>query len=449
MNMRLCNTVILGLTCSGFAAASPIASDSEYCFEQHVIDGSGSGADGVHAGDINGDGYADVVSGWEESAALRLYLHPGETIGDKPQNWKIITISDGPSVSAIEDAAFLDLDDNGAIDSVLSATEGEGGDSNRRIRLHRVSLDSTARSLDGAWQTSVIHSDRPTERFMKVRGAQIDKQNGADIVAISRDLFENPDKPEQITTPGGVFLYTAPHTDDIHKPTAWQRQRLADVHKGKSIELLDMDADNDLDILYSGARNVVWLENPLLDSTGSTWKSHWIGTGSDLALCDINGDGAQDIVATASQKEYPIIARWFEGRNGKVKRRRVWTSHEIRLAEELPSKFYQPQRSAIKSIACASLDTAAADAPASIFITTSGTGFGVFLAVAPPDFSSNYTSPWRGIAVSDYRYITKYDNIIATDLDKDGDIDLVTSEENEGLMLRGAGVLWYEGKPCH
>jgi hypothetical protein len=42
----------------------------------------------------------------------------------------------------------------------------------------------------------------------------------------------------------------------------------------------------------------------------------------------------------------------------------------------------------------------------------------------------------------------KYDNIIAADMDLDGDTDLVTSEENEGLLLRGAGVLWYENQNC-
>ncbi|NND67044.1 MAG: hypothetical protein HKN19_05595, partial [Halioglobus sp.] len=39
-------------------------------------------------------------------------------------------------------------------------------------------------------------------------------------------------------------------------------------------------------------------------------------------------------------------------------------------------------------------------------------------------------------------------NILPADIDGDGDTDLVTSEENEGWLLRGAGVLWYENTSC-
>ncbi|MFT4613321.1 MAG: hypothetical protein ACI9NT_000459 [Bacteroidia bacterium] len=459
MKASVYSTVLLNLVLTGCTGepSSPLSElaglQGQYCFERHVIDNTGSGADGVHLGDINNDGYLDVVSGWEESAELKLYLHPGAAISTRPANWQSIDVGTGSNVSAIEDAAFIDMDGDGKVDSILSATEGEGADSNRRVRLHRASGENLDQIISNAWQASVIHIDQPTARFMKVRGAQLDNQYGADIVALSRDLFENPQDPDEITTRGGVFLYTSPPPEKIDKPDAWKRQRLADVHKGKSIALVDMDADKDLDILYSGARNIVWLENPLIEGAGNDWTSHWIGTASDLALCDINADGIQDIVATTSRKEYPVVARWFEGSGGRTIRKRAWPSHDIELAENLPSKFYQPDNFAVKSIACAQFSTgvdagSVADTPASIVITTSGSGFGIFLAVAPKNFSSDYTQPWHALPLTSYRWIMKYDNIIATDLDADGDTDLLTSEENEGIFLQGAGVLWYENRPC-
>ena len=37
---------------------------------------------------------------------------------------------------------------------------------------------------------------------------------------------------------------------------------------------------------------------------------------------------------------------------------------------------------------------------------------------------------------------------LAEDIDNDGDLDLVTTEENTGWLARGAGVLWYENRPA-
>ena len=58
------------------AGAKPVYGTDIY-WQIWAIDASGSGADGVHTGDINRDGLIDVVSGWEQSGDLRLYINPG------------------------------------------------------------------------------------------------------------------------------------------------------------------------------------------------------------------------------------------------------------------------------------------------------------------------------------------------------------------------------------
>lgn len=425
--------------CLGLGACGPAAAPTggDTCFARHVIDDSGEGADGVHLADFNGDGLPDVVSGWEESAELKLYLHPGAGVATDPSPWPALDVLHGEDIRGIEDAAFADLDGDGQVDALLSATEGKGAHANRRLRLHRL--------VDGAWQHTVLHRDAPTDRFMKVRAAQLDGAGAADIVALSRDLFEDAGDPEKITTPGGVFLYTAAQAGDPGASAAWSRQRLADVHKGKSIELLDLDADGDTDILYAGARNIVWLENPLLEGRGDDWRSHWIGTASDLALCDVDGDGVGDIVATESSKAYPVVARWFAGSTDKKRRNRQWRSHDIRLARELPFGPLTPGNYSTKSIACADLD---GDGRMEIAITTSGSGYGIFAARPTADLRAEPDSPWTPQPLTGYQWLMKYDNILPADIDGDGDMDLVTSEENEGWLARGAGVLWYENTPC-
>ena len=38
----------------------------------------------------------------------------------------------------------------------------------------------------------------------------------------------------------------------------------------------------------------------------------------------------------------------------------------------------------------------------------------------------------------------KYDNLQLVDMDNDGDLDVLTSEEGEGIFTVGDGVLWFE-----
>ena len=453
MCLRFLLVIVLLLTGCGVPERQLSQSDTrlapQLCFARHVIDGSGSGADGVDVGDINQDGYPDVVGGWEESAELKLYLHPGTSVREPNATWKSVDVRGGQSVASIEDAAFADLNADGKLDAIVSATEGEGSSiHNRTIRLHQ--WDST-RPLDDpeSWHGSAIFLDEPGDRFFKVRAAQLDGKNGADIVAASGDLQESVGDSEEITTKGGLFLYTSPPLAQISNTAAWSRKRLADVHKAKSIKLIDMDADQDIDILYSGTKNVLWLENPSDVDAGGEWVSHRIGTASDLALCDVNGDGLQDIVATVSRKDYPVVARWFQGIRDKTKKVRSWQKHDIRIDPGLPFSFYQLEQFSLKSISCGHFrQHANQSGPQDIAITTTGSGYGIFLVVAPEDFAQDYSAPWTAVPITPYRWITKYDNIITVDMDSDGDLDLVTSEENQGWLLQGAGVLWYENQDC-
>lgn len=81
-------------------------------------------------------------------------------------------------------------------------------------------------------------------------------------------------------------------------------------------------------------------------------------------------------------------------------------------------------------------------------ITISGSGYGSFRVVAPAEFAKDDSVPWTTVPITPYNWIMKYDNILPVDMDSDGDTDLVISEETEGLLLQGAGVLWCENRSC-
>lgn len=76
---------------------------------RHVIDDFSRGVDGVRLADVNGDGWMDVATGWEEGGQVRVCLHPGAA--KAKQKWQAVTVGE---VHSLEDPVFVDLDNDGA-----------------------------------------------------------------------------------------------------------------------------------------------------------------------------------------------------------------------------------------------------------------------------------------------------------------------------------------------
>ena len=121
--MNTVNRTILLLamvaTCRLVAAVASAAEPEGPAWALHTIDSSSHGADGVKLADINRDGLMDVTTGWEQGGITRVYLHPGHDKVRSP--WPAVTVGKTPSA---EDAVFVDLDADGALD-VVSSCEGE------------------------------------------------------------------------------------------------------------------------------------------------------------------------------------------------------------------------------------------------------------------------------------------------------------------------------------
>ena len=109
----------------------------------------------------------------------------------------------------------------------------------------------------------------------------------------------------------------------------------------------------------------------------------------------------------------------------------------------------RPDNFALKGITCGHFRLGAKSTdPLDIAITASGSGHGVLVALAPDQARLEHQEPWTLGLLEDHRWFMKYDNILSLDLDNDGDLDLVTTEEQRILLSEGLGVLWYENKPC-
>jgi len=294
------------------------------CWTLHIIGDGGNGADGVHIGDINNDGYPDVVSGWEESGHLFLYVNPLSSSQSRAR-WPAVEISAGLDMHGVEDAAFADLNGSGTLDSVLSSAEGRA----QQLAIHQPRgplLDASS------WQATELTPESP-EMYMKARAANL-RLDSPDIAIVAGSREGGDIEP-------GVFLFRR----NAH---GWQRERIAEVDfKTTGLQLLDINGDGLLDVLFAGRNEIAWLRNP--GANGDNWTRQTIAKDvSEFAVCDLDGDGRLDVIAGTSRHS-DLVARWFRiSADGDI----PWESWPITTANGRPGggKFV------IKGVACGDLD---------------------------------------------------------------------------------------------
>lgn len=377
-------------------------------WKQHTIDSLLAGADGVKLKDVNGDGLMDIATGWEEGNQTKVYLNPGHKRAGKL--WKSVVVGKTPCV---EDALFCDFDGNGIYD-VVTSTEGW----NKEIYFHwspekkRDYLDSTK------WRQESLPAAKKKMQWMYAQAAQINGKNGIDIVVGAKNKnaqlgwFESPADPRKIED--------------------WMWRPICDVSWIMSVEMIDMDGDGDIDILYSDRKpgvdqGIYWAENPgECEAQKELWKTHLVGCKDQevmfLTVTDYDQDGLDDVIVTECTSRQIVIIR-KEDKGGKN-----W--QEIDRID-IPKHSGTP-----KSVAVTDID---GDGQLDI-IHSAERSFdnkeGIF-------WLSKKSGEWQWHSVSGSKGI-KYDKIELIDLDGDCDLDILTCEEREGVGEKGLGIIWYE-----
>ncbi len=382
---------------------------------RHTIDDSSFGADGVRLADANGDGRLDIVSPWEQGGRIRVYFNPGaEGLRDL---WPAVTVGE---VGDPEDAFFVDLDGDGALD-VVSSCEGD----TRSMYVHWAPADRSRLLDPGAWKTEELTPASDVAQWMFAFALQVDGENGIDLVAGAKNeaahigWFESPEDPR--------------HLSD------WRWHSLYDAGWAMTLRPHDVDSDGDIDIVATDRmgprRGALWLESPGFgESMADAWPEHRIGPVDDHeamhnAIADLDDDGMDDILVAV--KGGPIR---FHRRTGKVPA--TWQTHEI----EMPA-----HTGTGKSVKVADIDLdGRPDLVVGCEHATEGK-IGVFWLSHHGESAETGWSP-RSISGPE-GFI--YDLIQLTDIDGDGDLDLVTLEEKGPYLARGyqgreLGVVWYE-----
>jgi hypothetical protein len=404
--LRLCCSVIVACAFMGIVHAQ-----NAY-WSRHVIDASLSGADGVRIADINYDGLTDITTGWEEAGYTKVYLHPG--YNRVKEKWPSVIVGATP---AVEDAVFADLDNDGAID-VISSTEGHS----RKIYINWAPRNPDDYLDPAKWICEILPPADGRMQWMFVVPMQVDGKNGIDLIAGAKGVeakigwFESPEDP--------------------HNLSGWKWHPIGPATWVMSLILRDMDNDDDLDIVISdrkpGVTNGVrWLENPGPgQSQAKEWENHFIGVVDRevmfMDIADMDGDGWEDALVTEYTNQKIVFVRRLDSTGLH------WEEFEI----DIPNFAGRA-----KAVRIGDIDM---DGIPDIVHSANTLGKeqveGVFWLSAKYGVT-NTEWAWHKISGPEGY---KFDRLELLDLDGDGDLDVLTCEENFGADSRGLGVIWYE-----
>lgn len=407
----MCRTLFLILLLFAFAA------DLSAAWPLHVIDDKSKGPDGVKLADANGDGLPDIATGFEQGGVTRVFLHPG--FAKVREAWPKVTVGKTPDA---EDAMLIDLDGDGVMD-VVSCCEGK----TQSVFVSWAPHDKAQFLDEKAWTCAAFPALKGKAKWMFCLPKQMDGKNGVDLVIGSKDGAKKGD----LAAPFG-WLESPPNPRDL---AAWKWHPMIDVGWTMGIEAADMDGDGDEDIVitdrYGNHTGCRWLENDSSslalqsrDHSANSWKQHDIGAIGEncmfFSLADLDGDGLQDVsVVTMGNKLHAIRGLNKEGTK--------WQDSDVPLPLDLIGRG--------KGVAAGDVDLdGRLDLVVSFELSTKPRQSLIWLSYDGGPF----TGKWQWHELSGVTGV-KNDQVRLADLDGDGDLDALTTEEITNL-----GVIWYE-----
>ena len=396
--------------CASVALAAPPQGAP---WTRFLIDNAYFGADGADVADANGNGYKDVVIAWEQSGLIRVYYNPGPE--GVHSSWPSVTVG---TSQGVEYAVFVDLDGDGMMD-VVSVSEGI----TRDVKVHWAPTDPADLLNPAKWVTQSFPA-APASAWMFAAPAKLGGDGPIDVVIGSRQV-DNPPMAGRLG-----WLRSPENPRDIN---AWTYHTIGSAGWTMSIIIEDMNGNGLDDVLISDRTGffagVRWYENPGPESPTLLfpWPRRTVYDGGFqtmfIATADLNGNGLRDIIVPRRNG----TISWYERLDTSGQKWEQW-----QLA--LPSGVGLP-----KSVTIADVNNDGKKDIVASFVDA----FVPLLGVVWFENTGNpYTPHWPTHNVSGPAG-DKFDMVHLVDLDGDGDLDMITTEENTDNALYGLGLVWY------